>query len=132
MGNRRVIEVPGLEHTNPIPMATVIGTLLVSGSIPGKSAVTGEWGRDLQTQCALVFENIARILNAAGGTTGDILKLSVWLKDIGARGPLNEEWKKMFPDALSRPARHTFADPHMPDGQFIQCEIMAVLEDSGA
>lgn len=131
MSQRQEIQVPGLHHTNPIPVATRLGNLLVSGSIPGRDPATNEWGPDSDTQCALVFLNIRRVMEAAGGTTDDILKLTFWLKDAGDRSALNREWLAMFPEEGSRPARHTFSNPAMPEGQFILCEIMAVLGTPG-
>ena len=128
MSKRRVIDVPGLHHANPIPMAARIGNLLVSGGIPGKDPATGEPGESLESQCALMFQNVGRVMQAAGGTTDQIIRMTVWLRDIADKRPLNEEWLRMFPDERSRPARHTFGNPDMGPGQLVQCEIMAVLD----
>ena len=42
--------------------------------------------------------------------------MTVWMADPSQRESLNREWLKMFPDADSRPARHTMArvrrEPH--------------------
>jgi enamine deaminase RidA (YjgF/YER057c/UK114 family) len=125
MNKRRVIEVPGLHHANPIPLATRIGNLLVSGSIWGA-------GEDLESQCEGMFGNIRRIMEAAGGSTDDIIRLTVWLRDISDKNALNREWLRMFPDEESRPARRTAGDPNMAGGRLVQCEIMAVVGSSGA
>ena len=130
MNKRRVIQVPGLKHKNPIPLASRIGSLLVTGSIPGKDPETGQTGTDLESQCRLMFGNVRRIMEAAGGTTDDIIKLSVWLKDIHNKKPLNEEWIAMFPDLESQPARHTFGDKEMLEPYLAQCEVMAILDES--
>ncbi len=124
---RTVIKVPGLEHMNPIPLATRMGSLLVTGPIPGKDPATGQTGADLEGQCALMFENIPRIMKAAGGSTDNIFKLSVWLKGDD-KTHLNKQWLRMFPDRESQPARHTFQNQDLPQNYLIQCEIMAVLE----
>ena len=129
MKKRRVIDVEGLGHTNPIPAACSIGNLLVSGGIFGRDPATGELGVGIESQCSLMFGNVEHIMSAAGGSTDDIIKMTVWLKDVSNKQALNVEWSRMFPDARSRPARHTFSEPNMAHGQFIQCEIMAVLDD---
>lgn len=131
MSRRRVVRVPGLGHSNPIPLATSIGNLLVTGTIPGRDPSTGEYPRTVDAQCELMFSNIERVMNAAGGTTGDILKLTVWLKDISNKRSLNAEWLRMFPDADSRPARHTLADPNMAEPALVHCEVMAILDQVG-
>ena len=42
MSNRTSIEVPGLEHVNPIPNASRLGPFLMSGGIFGKDPGTGK------------------------------------------------------------------------------------------
>ncbi len=127
MAKRRNIEVPGLAHTNPIPLATMIGPFLVSGSIFGKDPATGKTGADFDTQVVLMFENIRRLMEAAGGTTDDILRLTVWMNSGHSKETLNEQWLAMFPDEGNRPARHTFVYDDIPMDYEIQCEIQAIV-----
>ena len=54
--------------------------------------------------------------------------MTVWLKDRSNRPVVNQYWLEMFPDAHSRPARHTFASPDLPEPMLVQCEFMAVLD----
>ena len=127
MPKRRNVEVPGLEHTNPIPLATMIGPFLVSGGIPGRDSATGKTGADFDTQVVLMFDNIRKVMQAAGGTTDDILKLSVWMNSGKSKKTLNEQWTAMFPDEGSRPARHTFVYDDLPLDYEVQCEIQAII-----
>lgn len=127
MTKRRNIEIAGLEHTNPIPLAAMIGGFLVSGGIPGRDPATGKTGADFDAQVVLMFENVRRIMEAAGGTTGDILKMTVWLNSGKSKKTLNEQWLAMFPDEKSRPSRHTFVYDDLPLDYQIQCEIQAVI-----
>ncbi len=113
---------------NPIPLATRIGSLLVTGPIPGKDPETGQTGVDIESQCALMFANIPRVMEAAGGSIDDIIKLSVWLK-VDDKTHLNQQWLAMFPDRESQPARHTFQNQDLPQNYLVQCEITAVFED---
>lgn len=76
----------------------------------------------------MLFVNIRRIMEAAGGSIDDIIKLSVWLKGED-KTHLNEEWIAMFPNLESQPARHTFQNQDLPQNYLIQCEIMAVFDD---
>jgi enamine deaminase RidA (YjgF/YER057c/UK114 family) len=128
MSKRVSIEVPGLKHENPIPAACRIGPFLVSSVIAPKDAA-GSVPEGLDAQCALAFGNLRALLDAAGGTPEQIIKLTVWLKDRALRPHVNKFWLEMFPDPHSRPARHTFSAPDLPDPQMIQMEIMAVLAD---
>lgn len=128
MSQRRSIEVPGLEHTHPIPNACRIGPFLMTGGIYGKDE-TGKLAPDIAGQCALMFRNIRRILEAGGATPKDVIKMHVWIKDKGLRDHLNKEWLAMFPDPHSRPTRHTFTDTDQPYGALISCEVIAVLAE---
>jgi 2-iminobutanoate/2-iminopropanoate deaminase len=126
MSKRVSIEVPGLKHDNPIPAACRIGPFLVSSVISPKDA-QGNVPEGLDAQCAQVFDNLKVLLAAAGATPEQVIKLTVWLKDRALRPHVNKFWLELFPDPHSRPARHTFSAPDLPDPQMIQMEIMAIL-----
>lgn len=128
MHKRQSIEIPGLKHDNPIPAACRIGPFLVSSVISPKNA-DGKVPDGLDAQCALAFENLKALLAAAGGSPEQVIKLTVWLKDRALRPHVNKYWLELFPDPHSRPARHTFSAPDLPDPQMVQLEIMAVLAD---
>jgi enamine deaminase RidA (YjgF/YER057c/UK114 family) len=121
------VNVPGLEHDNPLPAACRIGSLVMSSGIFPKDPATGTAPPELERQCELLFANVRRVVEAAGGSTADIIKMTLWVKDKSARTFLNREWTAMFPDPQSRPARHTFSYNDIPKGMLVQCEIVAVL-----
>lgn len=124
---RRSIEIPGFRHEHPIPAASRIGPFVVSGGISGMDPVTGRLADGIEEQCALVFAHMKEIIEAASGTTEDILKVTVWLKDGAHRKFVNQQWLRMFPDAEARPARHTFVGQELAGTMLIQCEFWAVL-----
>jgi len=129
MKKRRSIEVPGLKHKNPIPFASQIGPFLATGVIFPKNPQTGETPTTIEGQCAQVFANIRALMKEAGGTTDNVLKLSVFLKDKSQRPQVNKEWVAMFPDENSRPARHVFASDDLSEGDLIEAEILAVMAE---
>lgn len=128
MTRRKSIHIDGFAHKNPIPNASIVGNLLVSGVIMGRDTRSESVPDTIEEQCAIMFRHVRDIVEAAGGTTDDIVKMSVWLKDPSDRSALNAEWTAMFPDPESRPARHAFAlDGDSP--VMIQCDLMAVIGD---
>ena len=129
MARRTSIYVEGFSHKNPIPPASKIGNLIFSGSIQGKDPATGKLGVTLEEQCALMFANMQRIVEAGGATTGNIIKMTVWTIDRSQpkRDVINREWEKMFPDPEDRPARHTI-EMDLDMGKLIECDFIAVLE----
>ena len=121
------IYVEGFAHGNPIPAGCRIGNVLMTGVISGKDARTGKRPETLDGQCEAVFRHVREIVEAAGMTTNDIIKLTVWLKDQSDRKALNAEWVKMFPDPQHRPARMVM--PHVGEGDaLILCDVTAVRQ----
>ena len=100
--------------------------MVYSGSIQGSDPATGQYGASLAEQSRLMFEQVRRIVDAAGGGVGDIIKITVWMKDRTRRAALNGPWLEMFPDPQSRPARHTM-NADLDGGKRVECEFVAVL-----
>jgi 2-iminobutanoate/2-iminopropanoate deaminase len=83
--------------------AVRVGDLLfVSGCI----AVDGEGnligGNDVVAQTRQVFENLGRILAAAGATFADVAKVTIYLTDIDDRARINPVREEFF--GAARPA----------------------------
>ena len=127
MEKRRSIEVSGVKHQNPIPSASRKGPFVVSGAISGADPETGKVAADLDAQCRQMFQNVRRVIEAAGGTAEDIVKMNVWISDRKLRETMNRYWVEMFPDPHSRPARHTIAHGDFTPPMQIQCDLLAVI-----
>ena len=128
MGRRQVLKIPGVTHGKaPIPLAVKIGNMVYSSALMGKDPATNALPEDPAMEIEWLFRHVRTLMEAAGGTTGDIIKMNVLLKDESLREKINEEWVAMFPDENDRPARHiTVADLH--GGARAQIELVAVLE----
>ena len=126
MSRRVSIYLPGFVHANPIPVASRIGSRLVSGVLTGIDPQTRQMPSTMDEQCANVFRLVREVMAAAGGTTDDIVKLTFWLAEYRDREALNREWTVMFPDADDRPARQVMA-AHLDGGTLIQCDLQAEL-----
>jgi 2-iminobutanoate/2-iminopropanoate deaminase len=129
MSHRRSIHIDGFSHVNPIPAASRIGPLLMSGVITGRDPATGQLPKSLQEQCAFMFGHVRAVVEAAGGSTDNIIKLTIWLANPGDRETLNTEWVRMFPDAESRPARHTGPLTGASADTLVQCDVTAVFPE---
>jgi 2-iminobutanoate/2-iminopropanoate deaminase len=127
---RKSIQIETFKHVHPIPAACRIGPLVMSGVILGRDAGRGDLPGSLEAQCANMFAHVEATVIAAGGTTDDIIKMTVWLKDRSQREPLNAAWLKMFPDEHSRPARHSL-QAEMSGGALVQCDFTAVIAERG-
>lgn len=124
---RTSIYAEGFSHKNPIPAACRIGPVLYSGSIQGTDPATGAYGATLAEQCELMFEHVRRIVEAAGGSPRNIIKMTVWMNDRTQRADLNVPWLRMFPDPADRPARHTM-QASLDGGKLVECDFVAVMD----
>lgn len=127
MPKRASIYVEGFSHKNPIPAACRVGNMVYSGSIQGTDPATGKYGADVDAQATLMFAHVRRIVEAAGGSPENIVKMTVWLRDRSNREPVNREWLKMFPDPHSRPARHAIQSA-LDGDKLMECDFVAVLD----
>jgi 2-iminobutanoate/2-iminopropanoate deaminase len=127
---RRGVYVDGIGHQSPIPNASRIGNVIVSGLIRGADPATQKLPPSIEKQCAHMFANIRRTVEAAGASVNDIIKITFWMASL-ARKPINDEWVMMFPDIATRPARQVM-EVVMEPGVLVQCDFMAVICDSQA
>lgn len=127
MTARRSIEVEGFNHgAQPIPAASRVGDIVMTGGVYGLDPATGKIPDDVERQAELMFHNLARIMAAAGVSMDRVVKMTVYVKVPEARAAVNKQWLAAFPDPASRPARHTFQNDHLPANMLVQCDATAV------
>ena len=124
---RSSFEVAGLEHNNPIPMVCRIGPYVQSSGINGKNPETGLLPADIAGQCEQMFRNVRFVLEKAGATPEQVLKMTFFLPARDLRPHINKHWVELFPDPHSRPARHVHSEPDMSHGMQVQCEFFAIV-----
>lgn len=128
MSRRVSVYPPGFGHENPVPVASRIGPFLASGVLTGRDPETSELPAALDAQIVNVFAHVRSLMESAGGSADDILKMTFHLVDYRDRAALNREWTALFPDAASRPARQVMAAT-LDRGALIQADLLAVLPD---
>ena len=114
------------QHHNPVPNAAILRGLLVTSSILGKRLDSDEYPADRGEQTALVFRYLEAILDEAGATSQDVIKLDLYFADKADRALANEHWLGLWPDPAHRPARQAH-QAVLPDGCCLQIVAMAVL-----
>lgn len=130
---RKSINIAGFSHgQNPIPAASVIGNLLMTGAIFGTDPATGKVSQDAADECRLMFENAGRILAEAGGGFDNVLKMTFYLRSQASRDLVNHHWTEAFPDPAARPARHVVVSETLPASMQMQCDLVAVLAGDGS
>jgi enamine deaminase RidA (YjgF/YER057c/UK114 family) len=128
MSNRKSIDVEGFSHgANPIPAASRVGNVIMTGAISGLDPATGKIPDDPKAQVAQAFVNLEKILKAGGASLADVVKIGVIVKSLTLREEINIHWLKAFPDEHSRPARHTTQYDHFAGVTAIQLDATAVI-----
>lgn len=99
------------------------GVLYASGQI-GLDPLTGKLvGEDVLTQAKQVTCNLSAVLDAAGASLSDILKVNIFLADMGDFPAVNEIYAGWLGD--HRPARATVAVAALPLGASIEMDLIA-------
>lgn len=128
---RKSIYIDGFSHgSNPVPAASLIGNDLMTGAVFGTDPATGQVAELVEDQVRLMFQNVASILAQAGGTFGDVLKMTFYARPELPRELINRHWVEAFPDAASRPARHVIVSDRLPARMHVQCDLTARIGSS--
>ena len=128
MSNRKSIHVEGFSHAaNPIPAASRVANVVMTGGISGQDPATGKVPEDHTAQVIQAFKNLERILKAGGASLDDVVRVGVSVKTMTLRDEINVQWLKYFPDEHSRPARHTTQYDHFGGVTAIQLDATAVI-----
>ena len=125
---QKSIEIEGLNHVAPIPLACRVGPVLATSAIGGKDPRTGTLAPDADAQARQAFENLKAVLAKGGLGLGDVAKLTVFVADDKFRDAVNTYWLQCYPDAARRPARHTLVMP-LRGGMLLQLEALAVAKE---
>ncbi|HEY8018252.1 MAG TPA: Rid family hydrolase [Actinomycetota bacterium] len=111
----------GAAPTAPYSPAVVSGDLVwTAGQVALADGVIVSGGVDVQTRQALV--NVAACLDAAGSSMDDVVKVTVFLADLGDFDAFNEEYRRHF--AAPYPARTTVGAA-LPAGLLVEIDAVA-------
>ena len=111
----------------PYSQAIRAGNLLfLSGQLPLDPKSGAIVGEDIETQTRQVISNIKAILAAAGLSLSDVVKTTVFLKDIQHFARMNGIYKEFF--TQDAPARSTVQVANLPMNALVEIESVAVAE----
>ncbi|MGE7667506.1 RidA family protein [Ureibacillus composti] len=101
------------------------GFLISSGQIP--LTAEGELVEgDIVAQTNQVFENIRAVLAEAGLSLNNVIKTTVFLKDMNDFAAMNEAYAKNFGD--HKPSRSAVEVARLPKDVKVEIEVIAVFE----
>ena len=121
-----VISEKAPKPVGPYSQAVKAGNFLfVSGQLPINPA-TGEIIRgNFEEAVKVVLENVKSIVEEAGGTMDDIVKVTVYMKDLSLFSKFNEIYSQYFKDKY--PARVVVEVSRIPKDADLEVEAIAYI-----
>ena len=120
-------------HTNDAPaalgpysQAIKAGNLLfVSGQVPLVPETMEVFEGDVQAQTAQSLKNLKAILAESGADFSNVVKTTVFIKDMNEFGAINEVYAEYFGE--NKPARACVEVARLPKDVKVEIEVIAVL-----
>lgn len=103
----------------------VHGTVYLSGQIPLDPASGELVAGDMDAQVRRVFDNLRAVARAAGGDLADLVKLNVYLTDLGHFALVNRIMAEYFAEPY--PARAAVGVAALPRGAAVEMDGILVL-----
>ena len=119
-------------HTNNAPQAIgpysqavmANGTLYVSGQIPVEPATSAIISDKVEDQARQVMENVKAVVEAAGLTLDNVVKTTVFIKNMDDFAVINGIYSEYFKENC--PARACVEVARLPKDVLIEMEAIAV------
>lgn len=99
-------------------------TVYLSGQI-GLDPASMQMVEGIDAQIVRVFENLKAVVEASGGALADVVKLNVFLTDLGNFARVNETMGAYFSEPF--PARAAVGVAALPRGALIEADAVMVL-----
>lgn len=112
----------------PYSQAVRCGDLVFCSGQIAMDPVTGELvGQgDVAAQTERVLDNLAAVLEAAGASFANVVKTTIFLKDMGDFATVNAIYAKRF-EGIEPPARATVEASRLPKDVDVEIEAIAHL-----
>lgn len=109
----------------PYSQAVKVGTTVyLSGQIPLQAETMELVSEDFREQAVQVFKNLRAVCEAAGGELQDMVKVQIYLPDLGQFSIVNDVMAEFFSQPY--PARAAIGVRALPKGA--QIEIDGIME----
>ncbi|WP_416138581.1 RidA family protein [Halomonas sp. HK25] len=129
MSNKAVINTDQAPAAiGPYSQAIKAGnTVYLSGQIPLDPATMELVSDDFEAQARQVFTNLKAVCEEAAGSLGEIVKLNLYLVDLGNFAVVNKVMEEVF--VKPYPARAAVGVKALPKGAQFEAEAVMVIGD---
>jgi 2-iminobutanoate/2-iminopropanoate deaminase len=101
------------------------GFVFVSGQVAIDPATQQVINGDVAAQTERVLKNLAGILQAAGSRLANVVRTTVFLKNMGDFATMNEVYGKYF--TAEPPARSTVEVARLPKDVLVEIDVIALV-----
>ncbi len=101
-------------------------TVYLSGQIPLDPVKMELVKGDMRAQIERVFQNLSAVCEAANGNLSDIIKLNIYLTDLGHFPLVNEIMAEFFQQPY--PARAAVGVAALPKGAAVEMDAVMVID----
>jgi 2-iminobutanoate/2-iminopropanoate deaminase len=121
---KAIVTEKGPKPIGPYSQAVVEGDFIF---LAGQGCTNPETGElelgDARSETKRTFENVRAILQAAGSSLDDVIKCTVYLREISDFAAMNEVYETFF--SAPFPARTTIQAGALPGGIAVEIECIA-------
>ncbi len=112
----------------PYSAAVRVGNFVYTAGQIGIDPATGELvSGGIEAETRQVLTNLKHILEAAGSSLDNVVKTTVFLRDINDFARMNAVYAEFFPE--NPPARSAVQAAALPKGVAVEIEAVAFVED---
>lgn len=104
----------------------VDNTVYISGQIPLDPASMEVVSGGIEAEITRVFDNLQAVANASGGSLADVVKLNIYLADLGNFPTVNEIMAQYFQQPY--PARAAIGVAALPKAVGVEMDAVLVIE----
>jgi len=126
MNNKVISTEKAPAAIGPYSQAIRSGSMIFcSGQLPLDPASMAITGSNAAEQTVQVFKNMTAVLEAAGAKLENVVKTTVFLKNMGDFAAMNEVYAQSF--GSHKPARSTIEVARLPKDALVEIECIAAL-----
>jgi len=112
--------------TGPSPFSQVVeanGFVFLAGQVGDAPGSSGPVPGGIEAETRQMLENVGRLLRAVGLDYGDVVKATVYLRDFGEFGRMNNVYREYFP--TEPPTRATVGVTALAAEYRVEIEVLA-------
>ena len=120
-------------HTEKAPAAIgpyaqgwKVGDMVYTSGQLGIDMETGKLAEGVEAQARASMRNVGEILKAAGASYGDVVKTTIFVKDLADFKTVNTVYAEFFDGVY--PARSCVQGAALPMGGMVEIEAVAMVE----